>query len=86
MIPNLGNQRIPHELQRRQLDLVQQLNRRHLATTPGGDPGIEGLIGSYELAFRMQSTMPGIMGIDDESRATLDLYGIGEKPTVADWI
>jgi hypothetical protein len=74
-IPNLTNSRLKPDLQRSQLDLIQSLNRKHLQQAKV-DPGIEGLIGSYELAFKMQSEMPQIMSIDDESQATLDLYGV----------
>jgi len=73
VIPNLKNTRIDPGLQRQQLDLVQALNRKHLQDA-GSDPGIEGLIGSYELAYRMQSTVPQILSLDDESQATRDLY------------
>lgn len=80
VIPNLVNERIDRGWQRRQLDLVQSLNRQHLRQAEA-DPAIEGLIGSYELAYRMQSTMPQIMSLDDESQATRDLYGVGSEPT-----
>jgi hypothetical protein len=79
VIPNLTNQRLSSRLQRSQLDLVQSLNRNHLREAET-DQGIEGLIASYELAFRMQSTMPRIMNVDDETKATLDLYGVGSEP------
>ncbi len=74
-IANLTNPDLKPGLQRSQLDLIQSLNRKHLWATKG-DPGVEGLIGSYELAFRMQSTMPQIMSIEDESKETLALYGV----------
>ncbi|MGK0189405.1 MAG: hypothetical protein ACI9R3_005222 [Verrucomicrobiales bacterium] len=80
VIPNLINKRITQGQQRSQLDLVQSLNRRHLRDVKA-DQGIEGLIGSYELAFKMQSTMPQIMNLDDESASTLDMYGVGSEPT-----
>jgi len=80
VVSNLGNGRLMPSEQRDQLDLIQSLNRRHLHAS-GNDQQIEGLIASYELAFRMQSTMPAIMGLNDESKATLDLYGIGAEPT-----
>jgi hypothetical protein len=80
VIPDLANQRLNPGVQRSQLDLVQSLNRGHLMEA-GGDQAIEGLIGSYELAFRMQSTMPRIMSLDDESKETLALYGVGSEPT-----
>ena len=80
VVSNLGNQRQKSNEQREQLDLIQSLNRRHARAT-GADQQIEALIANYELAFRMQSTMPAIMSLNDESQATLDLYGIGSDPT-----
>jgi Protein of unknown function (DUF1501) len=80
VVSNLGNQRLKPNEQREQLDLIQSVNRRHLHAS-GDDQQIEGLIANYELAFRMQSTMPAIMSLNDESKATLDLYGIGSEPT-----
>jgi hypothetical protein len=80
VVSNLGNQRLRPSEQREQLDLIQSLNRQHLRAS-GDDQQIEGLIANYELAFRMQSTMPAIMSLNDESQTTLDLYGIGSEPT-----
>jgi len=80
VVSNLVNKRLNPDLQRRQLDLIQSMNRRHLRET-NVDQKIEGLIANYELAFRMQSTVPQIMNLNDESQATLDLYGIGSEPT-----
>lgn len=79
-VSNVGNPRIDRDLQRDQLDLIQSLNREHLRKV-ASDQGIEGLIANYELAFRMQSTIPQIMNLDDETRETLDLYGVGTEPT-----
>ncbi len=80
VVSNLVNKHLKPDLQRTQLELIQSLNRRHLheATV---DQSIEGLIANYELAFRMQSTMPQIMDLNDESKDTLDLYGVGSEPT-----
>src|SRR6478672_8809994 len=80
VVSNLGNQRLGPKEQREQLDLIQSLNRQHIRAS-GEDQQIEGLIANYELAFRMQSTMPAIMSLNDESQSTLDLYGIGAEPT-----
>jgi hypothetical protein len=80
VVTNLINKRLKSGLQREQLDLVQSLNRQHLHQV-SVDPQIEGLIANYELAFRMQSTMPQILNLNDESQGTLDLYGIGSEPT-----
>jgi hypothetical protein len=79
-IPFLNNLDMSRARQRRQLDLIQQLNRDHLANARR-DPNIEGLIESFELAFRMQSEAPGLMRLDDESPATRALYGIGLEDT-----
>jgi hypothetical protein len=67
-------------LQRKQLDLLQQLNRDHRARA-GHDLRLEGRIESFELAFRMQTAAPELMDISGESKATLDLYGIGDSVT-----
>ncbi len=80
VIPNLTNARMDAGLQRGQLDLIQSLNRKHLNDAKV-DQGIEGLIANYELAYRMQSSVPQIMSVDDESAATRELYGIDTEPT-----
>lgn len=76
----LGDPSLPLDLQRRQLDLIQARNRTDLKTG-GEDRNVEGLIQSYELAFRMQMEAPSVLDVSQESKATLDLYGIGEKET-----
>ena len=79
-IPFLKNADLSTRQQRRQLDLIQEMNRQHLAQAQR-DPNIEGLIESFELAFRMQSEAPDLMKLDNESPATKALYGIGQKET-----
>ncbi len=79
-VSHVGNSRLQLPEQRRQLDLIQSLNRKHLEQAVH-DPGIEGLIANYELAFRMQSTIPQIMDLEDETRETFELYGIGSQPS-----
>jgi len=67
--------------QRRQLDLVQAMNRERLDGAPGAEPGggaIEAAIQAGELAFRMQSEVPDLLDLGRESAATRALYGIGE--------
>ena len=80
VVSNLVNSRLNAGLQRVQLDLIQSINRRHSGEVPA-DQNIEGLIANYELAFRMQSTMPQIMSLNDETQETLNLYGVGSEPT-----
>jgi hypothetical protein len=79
-IANITNPAIDDATQREQLSLIQALNRQHLEKSQA-DQGIEGLIASYELAFRMQSTIPRVMSLAEESQETLDLYGVDQQPT-----
>ena len=76
-VSNIKNPKQTMAAQRVQLDYVQQLNRNAL-DAGGENPGIEGLIDSYELAFRMQGELPKLMDISKESAATQKLYGIDD--------
>ena len=55
------------------VDTINQLNRLHQNHTD--DPEIATRIAQYELAFKMQTSVPGLMDIAAESPETLDLYG-----------
>ena len=79
-ISNLENSRRSTAAQRIQLDYVQQLNRT-ARERDGVSPAVDGVIESYELAFRMQNELPGLMDLGRESQAAKDLYGIGERET-----
>ena len=79
-IGNINSKHLPGTLQRDQLDLVQSLNR-DLLSRQQVNAEIEGVIESYELAFRMQDALPGVLDLAQESKATLDSYGIGNGPT-----
>lgn len=81
-IPNLSNNRIPIDLQRRNLDVLNEINRLKLEQDKINNR-LEGVIESYELAFRMQTAVPNIMDISKETQDTLDQYGIGQKNTDA---
>jgi hypothetical protein len=61
---------------RAMLDGVGELNR--LAAQSIGDPEIDTRIAQYEMAFRMQTSVPELTDLAGESQATLDLYGIKE--------
>ena len=63
-------------VQRRRLDFLQRMNRRLLDRVET-DIRMEGIIESFELAFRMQSETPRLVDLSGESEETLDLYGIG---------
>ncbi|MBX2818687.1 MAG: DUF1501 domain-containing protein [Rhodothermaceae bacterium] len=58
---------------RRQLDRVQALNEKYHAEV--GDPEIQTRIAQYEMAYRMQTSVPETMDITDEPDAIFDLYG-----------
>ena len=79
-IDHIRNPEIPRDLQRMQLDLLQQMNADQFKHF-GHDPQLDGRIQSFELAFRMQTEAPELMDLSKESKATLALYGVGEKPT-----
>lgn len=66
--------------QRAELELVQALNRGKLARDRV-NPEVEGVIESYELAFKMQAQMPQVLDISKETEATKKLYGIGDDAT-----
>ena len=71
---------LPKTEQRAQLDLIAALNREKLARDVQ-NPIVEAAIENYELAFRMQEAVPGVMDLSRETPATLALYGINESPT-----
>jgi len=60
-------------VRRQILDGVKELNQIRLDTV--GDPEIAARISSYEMAYRMQTSVPDLMDLARESKATLDLYG-----------
>ncbi len=60
-------------LRRDMLDDVASLNRKRLGVL--GDPEIAARIAQYELAFRMQSSVPELADISGEPKGILDLYG-----------
>ncbi|MBV8880418.1 MAG: DUF1501 domain-containing protein [Planctomycetaceae bacterium] len=59
--------------QRDVIDSVDALNRIHQDSVD--DPEIATRISQYEMAFRMQSSVPALMDLKDESDETLKLYG-----------
>jgi hypothetical protein len=61
------------ELRRGVLDDLSVLNERHHADF--GDPEIETRIAQYEMAFRMQTSVPDLLDISREPARVLDAYG-----------
>ena len=62
----------PHE-RRVMLDALARLNQRRFDKL--GDPDIQTRIAQYEMAFRMQSSVPDLIDLGSETKETLDLYG-----------
>ncbi|MEX2186989.1 MAG: DUF1501 domain-containing protein [Pirellulales bacterium] len=79
-IRNLSDPSVPPKLQRRRIDLIQEMNRRKLARLKE-DQQMEGVIESFELAFRMQTETPKLVDLSGESQAVKEMYGIGVAPT-----
>jgi len=77
-VGNMRNPDLSTDAQRKQIDLVQSMNRDLLAST--ANPEVEGVIESYELAFRMQAELPKVMDLSKESPATMAAYGVGSGP------
>lgn len=76
-IQYLTNPQFDLSQQRRQLDLLQRLNRLDLEDL-GKAPELEATIQSMEVAFRMQTEAPDVFDISKETPATRELYGAGE--------
>ena len=74
VIANLQSEFTTEEAQRKQLDLVAQLNSRHMQTVQK-DEQLEARIESFELAFRMQTAATDAFDISKESQKTRDMYG-----------
>ena len=66
-------------MQRGDLDAMRDLNQQRLTAT--GDAEIASRMSNYELAYRMQSSAPEMSDLTQESKETLDLYGVGQAPT-----
>ncbi len=73
---NIANANLPRPLQRAQLDLIRGLNEHKLARDVH-HPEVEGAIESFELAFRMQDEVPGVLDMRAEPESVRKLYGIG---------
>lgn len=71
---------ITREHQRKNLDYLQQLNQRHAELHPQHDD-LQARMQNYELAFRMQVQVPGVLSLDNETQETLDMYGVDQQPT-----
>ena len=79
-IENLKPTRLSRIGQREQIDLIQKLNQD--AQRRSGDPdGVDGVIQSYELAFRMQDTLPAVLDTGNADPKIRELYGLDDEST-----
>jgi Protein of unknown function (DUF1501) len=79
-IEYLVNKRFGSEEQRYELDMLQNINRRH-EELRRNDPHLEARIQAFELAFRMQAGAPEAFQVEKESEATKKLYGLDDPLT-----
>ena len=68
---------VDREQRRNMLDAVSQLNQ--LQSSELGDPEIQARIAQYEMAFRMQASVPELTDLSGETQETLDRYGIDDS-------
>ena len=68
-------QTLSTEVDRKTVDLLNRLNARHLEKYPG-DANLAGRIASYELAGKMQTSVPEVMDLSEETEATMKAYGV----------
>ena len=79
-VKHIRNQRVDLATQRRQLDLILSMNQDHLNRV-GSNTALEGRLNSFELAYRMQASMPEIQNLARETNATQRMYGIDDPVT-----
>lgn len=82
-VKHIRNRRIDTETQRQQLDLIAAMNTDHLQEMDG-DQTLDGRLQSYELAYRMQASMPEIQDLANETAVTQRMYGI-DNPVTEDF-
>ena len=79
-VSNIRNPRLTSANQRIQLDLVQSLNQGQLEKDKV-NPDVEGVIESFELAFRMQNEIPQLMNVNKEPDHIQQAYGLKNRAT-----
>jgi len=77
---NLTNSKLTSSEQLKQLEALRQLNAIQRTGQPGGAE-LDAMINSYELAWRMQQSVPDILDLSKEPEYVRKMYGIGEKGT-----
>ncbi len=78
LIENIRSTSATPKEQRRQLDLLLRLNRRH-EQERGNDAQLETRIQSFEMAYRMQTEATDAFDVSQEPKEILDMYGPGTQ-------
>ena len=73
---------ISHYHQRQKIDLLQSLNKIHQKANPH-HAELAARMENYELAYRMQTAVPGVLDVEDASTEVQALYGMDDKLTEA---
>ncbi len=76
-VPYLGNPAgVSREARRELLDDLAALNRAHAAESAGGGASaVDTRIAQYEMAFRMQASVPDLLDFSNEPKSVLEMYG-----------
>jgi hypothetical protein len=68
------------DVQKNDMELLRAYNQEFLSKHPA-NPDLQGRIESYELAYRMQAEVPGVLDLAGESQDTLEMYGMNDPVT-----
>ncbi len=79
-INHIKNANLSLDEQERRFEFLRKINEQQAAEASDNQK-VEGVIKSYELAFRMQDSVPKVLDVSRETKETLEMYGIGEKAT-----
>jgi hypothetical protein len=77
LVSYISNEKFSLDEQRREMDLLEALDKVRIEREQIRDPQLEAAIKSMETAYRMQTEAPEVFDIRKESEATLKLYGPG---------
>jgi hypothetical protein len=82
-VKNIRNPRLSSRMQALQIDMISQLNRegQEAGNSAAEEAMLEGRLQSFELAFRMQFSMPDAQDLTKESAHTHRLYGVDDPMT-----
>lgn len=80
-VSNIHNDWLTRAQQRAQLDLLSQFDRSSAQSNPALTEVVDGVHADYEMAFRMQSSLPAVLDVKDAPQKLLEEYGITETAT-----